>query len=143
MSWETNKKILMAMFMVNLIIGLSFAYMGAWLVLPFAGLEVAAVALATYYVCWKLNSKETIAIESESLILKKGVYYPTHSWHWQTSSTRLLREASKYRLSAPTLYLQHINETVEIGSFLNRSEKKDLLEELKSSGMPVVQHPNR
>lgn len=123
MSWQTNKKILWFMLFVNMLIGISFALVGAWMILPFAGLEIAAVAAGTYYVCWKLNFKEIITIHEESVILQKGVYYPKQTWKWQKATTALLSRPGRYRQSAPDLFLKHLNETVEIGDFLNRKEK--------------------
>lgn len=138
MSWETNKKILFVMFAVNMAIGIAFAMQGAWLILPFAGLEILLVAIGTYYVCWRLNFQETIAIEGKALQLKKGVYYPKQVWQWQKRDTALLTQPSHYRLSAPTLFLKHLNETVEIGNFLTRTEKINLRDQLVKLGIPVI-----
>lgn len=138
MSWQTNKKILLAMFCVNMTIGVAFALVGAWMILPFAGLEIFLVGIGMYYVCWKLNFRETIAIEHESLHLQKGVYYPAQEWRWQKSNTALLKQPGNYRQSAPALFLKHLNETVEIGSFLNKAEKARLREYLTNLGIPVI-----
>ena len=135
MSWHTNKKILLFMFCVNMTIALSWAAMGAWMVLPFAGLEILLVGLAMYYVSWKLNFKEVIIIEVDSLTLQKGVYFPKQQWQWQFRDTVLIKKASKYRMSAPTLLLSHLNEAIEIGSSLNRDEKKELREHLLRLGL--------
>ena len=143
MSWQTNKKILLAMFIVNMVIGLSFAFIGAWMILPFAGLEILLVGIGMYYVCWKLNFKELIEVEAESFRLQKGVYYPKQTWEWQASNTRLLKQPSKYRMTAPKLFLKHLNETVEIGDFLNREEKKRLLNSLLDWGIPQTVLPRQ
>lgn len=134
MSWSDNKKILMALFVVNLTIGSVWVFMGAWMVLPFAGLEVLCVGAGMYYVSWKLNFKHIITVEAESVILQKGVYFPKQQWQWQRAQTRLLRIPSQYRMSAPTLQFKHLNENVEIGEFLNRGEKKQLVETLQKLG---------
>jgi len=138
MTWETNKKILLVMFVVSMIIGISFASIGAWMVLPFAGLEILLVGSGMYYVCWKLNFKHIITIESQSLVLQKGVYFPKHEWQWQFDQTQLIKCPNQYRMSAPYLFLKHLNETVEIGDFLNRKEKKDLREHLTRLGLSTV-----
>lgn len=138
MSWETNKKILIAMFAVNMVVGICFAMIGAWLILPFAGLEVLMVGAGMYYVYWKLNFTETIRVEAESLIVQKGVYYPKQTWRWQKSHTRLVRLPSKYRLSPPQLYLQHLNERIEIGDFLNREDKTRLWKSIVELGIPIT-----
>lgn len=135
MSWQTNKKVLLCVLLVNLAIALVWASRGAWLVLPFAGLEVLLLGLGMYYVSWKLNFKEVITIEAESLTLQKGVYFPRQEWQWQLSQTTVVRRPNKYRMSAPNLYLKHLNNQIEIGDFLNRGEKKELLIELKQLGL--------
>ena len=137
MTWETNKKILACMFVVSMMIGVSFAAIGAWVILPFAGLEISFVGLAMYYVCWKLNFKHIITLEAESFILQKGVYFPKQEWHWQLSHVRLIKKQSNYRMSAPIFLLRHLNESVEIGDFLNRKEKKQLVEHFKIINIPV------
>ena len=141
MTWETNRWILLALFVVNMSIGIGFALMGGWLILPFAGLEVALVSLATYYVCWKLNFKHIVIIEAESLTLQKGVYFPKQQWQWQKSQTQLLKRPSRYRMSAPTLILKHLNERVEIADFINREEKKAVLAWFQDVNIPVVTLP--
>lgn len=137
MSWQANKRILLVMFLVNITIGVSFAFVGAWMILPFAGLEIMLVGIGMYYVCWKLNFKEVITIESDSLILQKGVYYPKRTWQWQRSHTKLIKQPSRYRMSAPKLLLRHLNESVEVGGFLNRNEKKRLRQELQALGLQL------
>ena len=138
MTWETNKKILMAMFAVAMIIGISFASIGAWMILPFAGIEVTIVGVGMYYVCWKLNFKQTITLEAESFIVQKGVYFPKQEWQWQASQTYLLKQPSRYRMSPPTLYLKHLNQKIEIGEFLNRTDKKELQKWLRDMGISVT-----
>jgi uncharacterized membrane protein len=135
MSWQANKRILAVMFCINMTIALSWAAMGAWMVLPFAGLEIMLVGFGMYYVSWKLSFKEIITIEADSLILQKGVYLPKQQWDWQLGNTTLIKQPSRYRMSAPTLFLKHLNQTVEIGAALNRTEKKELREHLISCGL--------
>jgi uncharacterized membrane protein len=138
MSWETNRLILLGMFIVNMTIGIGFALMGGWLILPFAGIEIFLVGCGMYYVCWKLNFKQMITVESESFVFQKGVYFPKQEWHWQTSSVQLLKRPSQYRMSAPTLFLKHLSERVEVADFLNREEKKELVTWFEQQRIPVV-----
>lgn len=141
MTWEDNKKILAAMFAFSLLIGLSFVALGAWPILPFAGLEILLVGVGMYYVSWKLNFQETIRIEGDALHIQKGVHYPKYQWHWQASQTQLLKQVSRYRLSAPTLFLKHLNEQLEIGDFLTRNEKKQLCQALSDQGIHLITLP--
>lgn len=137
MSWQTNKRILMFMFCVNMAIALAWTAMGAWMVLPFAGLEIASVGFGMYYVSWKLSFKEIIIFEGDSLTLQKGIYFPKQEWVWQRRDTVLIKQPSKYRMSAPTLFLKHLNQSIEIGTALNRIEKKQLREHLIRLGLAM------
>jgi uncharacterized membrane protein len=135
MSWRENKRVLAFMFCVNMAIALSWAAMGAWMVLPFAGLEIAFVGLGMYYVSWKLSFKEVIIFEGDSLTLQKGIYFPKQQWNWQRRDSFIIKRPSKYRMSAPTLFLKHLNQSIEIGASLNRAEKKELREHLTRLGL--------
>lgn len=139
MTWASNRWILLGIFIVNLTIGVGFALIGGWLILPFAGLEVTAVGVGMYYVCWKLNFKHIVTIEAESLTLQKGVYFPKQEWMWQRSQTEVIKKPGPYRLSAPYLYLKHLNEVIEIADFINRDEKKDIIKWFADNGIPVRQ----
>lgn len=138
MSWQTNKKLLLAIFVLNMSIALAWTYMGAWMVLPFAGLEVLLVGLGMYYVSWKLNFKQIITVKNESLILQKGVYFPKEEWHWRREDTTLICVPSDYRMSPPALSLQHLNQRIEVGDFLNRDEKKEFRQQLVDLGIPLI-----
>ena len=135
MTWPQNRRILLAMFVVNMVIGIGFALIGGWPILPFAGLEIAAVGMGMNYVCWKLNFKHIITLEAESLVVQKGVYFPKNEWQWQKSQTRLIRVAPKYRLSPPDLYLNHLSERLELAEFLDRDEKKEVIAWFERQGI--------
>ena len=45
---------------------------------------------------------------------------------------------NRYRMSAPRLLLEHYNESVELGEFLNRKDKKILKEALQEHGLACV-----
>ena len=139
MSWETNKKILLGIFFVNMTIALVWSFMGAWMVLPFAGLEVLCVGIGMYYARWKFSFKHVMLNEAESFKLQKGIYYPKQEWQWQKKNVTVIKRASPYRMSAPTILLKHLNDTVEVGDFLNRKEKKTLVSHFKELGLHIVE----
>jgi uncharacterized membrane protein len=59
---------------LSLAIALAFSLMGAWLVLPFAGLELILVAGAFYHVQCHSNDFESITIIGDELALDKRSY---------------------------------------------------------------------
>ena len=69
-----SMKVVAILFLIILIVAISFSLMGAWLVLPFAGLEILALACAFYSVYLHSNDYESITISNESLIVEKKNY---------------------------------------------------------------------
>ncbi|WP_461573691.1 DUF2244 domain-containing protein [Sulfuricaulis sp.] len=59
---------------ISLTIGTGFLLVGAWLVLPFAGLEMAVVAAALYYLFRHIDDHELIVIGDErvTVIRRRG-----------------------------------------------------------------------
>ncbi len=64
-------KLLAALASLALVIALGFASIGAWLVLPFAGLEILAFAYAFYTVYLHADDFESITIEEDQVIVEK------------------------------------------------------------------------
>lgn len=74
LSLDGGIKLLAAMALVTVIIALGFAHIGAWMVLPFAGLELVAFACAFYYVYLHAGDYESIAIEQDKVIVEMRSY---------------------------------------------------------------------
>lgn len=68
---ELSARLLVSMVVVVLVIALAFTHMGAWLVLPFAGLEIAAFAYAFYYIFLHSGDFESVTIEVDRVVVEK------------------------------------------------------------------------
>ena len=56
LDWEGNKRVIWLLGFVCMGIAVAFTIIaGAWVMLPFAGLEILSLSLALYYVSWKLS----------------------------------------------------------------------------------------
>ena len=75
-SWKGNMLFLLLISTPILIIAFGFLYIGAPIILPFAGLEIVIVLIASYYVYQKSNKQEIITISPEKLIIEKGRFRP-------------------------------------------------------------------
>jgi len=60
--------------LISLVIALFFVFMGAWLVLPFAGIELVAVGYAFYYVHCHSCDYERIVIEEDQVSIETRSY---------------------------------------------------------------------
>lgn len=52
-------------------IAVGFALLGAWLVLPFVGLEISALGFAFYHVNSHAEDYESISIDGDSLVVER------------------------------------------------------------------------
>lgn len=63
-------KVYLAIAGVSLAIGAGFAWAGAWLVLPFAGVEVAALGVAFLVNGWHATDHERVELTAEGLTVE-------------------------------------------------------------------------
>lgn len=141
-TWELNLRIIIALGTWSMLIAISFSLYGAWLILPFAGLEIAALFAALYYVCRKLSLRQVICIDADTVAIEKGFYYPVVRWRFAREHTRLAVQVQAHPWDAIVLRVFSVrgDEAVEVGEFLNREESQQLLDILRSFAIPVKDH---
>jgi len=132
-SWRTIKLFLWFVSVFAMIIGLSFAFVGLWVVLPFAGLEVLALALFMYWVALQTRRQQVIRIGDHQIIVEQGYRSPTKVWESDLFLTRLVINAPPYRGHPQRLYLRGREQQLEIGEFLNEEDKEKLVAELRGA----------
>ena len=121
-SWRANKLVLIALAIPSLAIAIGFALIGAWPILPFAGLELLAVGSALYYVNWKLQYRHVITLCEDCVPIDKGFYAPKQSWKFPRQGTGLAIVPEQHPWDGPALSLQGTGEKVSVGEFLNRDD---------------------
>jgi len=130
-TWRSNLLVLVALSVPSLGIAIGFALMGAWPILPFAGLELLALAAALYYVNWKLQYRHVITLSDDSVWIDKGYYAPRQSWQFTRQGTGLAITPEKHPWEGPELSLHDRNESVRLGEFLSRDDCLELMALLK------------
>ena len=79
-SWRHNLWLLGALAVPSLGAGIGFALLGAWPILPLAGLELAALGGALYWVNWKLEYRHVIRLTDDLITVDKGYFVPKRRW---------------------------------------------------------------
>ena len=130
-TWQTNKIVLIMMCALSGTIALGFTLLGAWPILPFAGLEMMALGSALYYVCWKLRYRHVITLEPEVVRIQKGHYYPKKEWEIAVDDVALSIVPEQHPWDAPSIALFSKGEEISLGEFLNRDDALELLALLK------------
>ncbi|KAA1194415.1 DUF2244 domain-containing protein [Pseudohalioglobus sediminis] len=130
-SWRSNLYVLLAISVPSLGAAIGFTAMGAWPILPFAGLELLALAAALYYVNWKLQYRHVITLSEDSIRIDKGHYHPRQSWQFRRQVTGLSVIPEKHPWESPALTVHDRQQRVSVGEFLNRDDALALLELLR------------
>ena len=129
-SWKTNRFLIFIIGFIAIGVAGIFSYWGAWLILPFAGLEILALYLLIYYVFHRLRKIEVISFNPENINLAKGRKFPIEEWQCQRYWCKLQVYKSGHPWYQDKLKLKcHANE-VEIGALLNSEDKQKLAEYL-------------
>jgi len=121
---------------ICLAIGLFFLFMGAGLILPFAGLEVIIV-LTCFYISFRWSQqKEIIYISNEKIKLESGRLIKEKSWEEFRSFAVLEIEIDQH--NSKQFCFQSKGKRFYFGSFLNEEDKLILKNELTR----IISHLN-
>ena len=110
--------------LICLTFGIGFFFIGATMILPFAGLEVLALILILRANRKWLNQKQALYLDKLYVKLKEDDKKITFD---RFLSKFLIEENN----SKKELFIKSNNKKIEIGSFLNQEEKEQLIELLK------------
>ena len=110
-------------------IAIMFYFFGAFMILPFAGIELT-ILLSAFYLSFRWSSKkEKIYISQEMVKIEKGVNRADYLWEeFRTfTSFQIKKDANEItRLS-----FRSKGEDVFVGDFLNDDDKKKLKDEVR------------
>lgn len=114
----------------SLIVAIGFSLAGAWLVLPFAGLELVALAFAFYYMHLHADDYESITITGDQLAVEKRHYNNisqiVFNRYWARVQLRELPSGDQ------SLLLRSHGKEVEFGRHLMSNDQRlDLAQQLK------------
>ena len=110
-------------------IAIMFYFFGAFMILPFAGIELTILFIAFYLSFRWSSKKEKIYISQEMVKIEKGVNRADYLWEeFRTfTSFQIKKDANEItRLS-----FRSKGEDVFVGDFLNNDDKKKLKDEVR------------
>lgn len=123
-------KLVCALALISMVVGLGFSLAGAWMVLPFAGLEIAAIAYAFYYITLRSGDFESISIEGDRVVVEKYGYKKSvevvFQRYWAQVNMREQLNGSN------ALFIGSHGKEVEFGrGFMTDEQRVELARELK------------
>jgi uncharacterized membrane protein len=116
---------------VSLTISAGFALMGAWLILPFAGLEMLALGIALYLSAVRAAQREVISIDKNIVEISRGRYRPEQSCRFQRAWVRISFRPTASDWHRNRLTIGSHGREVEVGAMLSNNERESLARELR------------
>lgn len=107
--------------------------MGMWVILPFAGLEMAALASGLYICSARSLQREVISVNEDTVLVEFGRSKPVKSVTFQRAWTSIELRPAAIKGHSAKLELRSMGKSVEIGACLTDSEKKELARSLALS----------
>ena len=125
--------IISALTLFSLAMAVWLATQGFWPILIFSSIQMAVVAWALY-VAWRRNwVQESIEITAEKLTLSHKSLQQTWQAEFQSAWVKVQLIPHPRDWYPPQLLLSAMGKTVELGRFLNRSEKRELASYLQTA----------
>lgn len=131
LSWKGTQVFFACMCAVSFTIATGCALLGAWLVLPFAGLEMLVLGICLYLAACRSASCEVVSVRDDVVEVQKGRRAPQQVCRFQRTWARVnvWRPASGW--SPSRLTIRSHGREVEIGAALNEDERESLARELR------------
>lgn len=130
MSWRGSLYFFLGLCLVSGAIATGWAMAGYWMVLPFAGLELLAVGGGLYVVSCRCHQREVIFISATAVCIEKGINFPKHQWTFSRPWVRIVLEPCDRGRRSSRLFIRSRGQAVEIGGFLNETERRCLASQL-------------
>lgn len=129
LSAAAKQKVVVLLTVIPCLVGVGFAILGAWLILPFVGLEIVALAYAFYYINRHESDYESITIEGNNLVVIRCVNQLTSQQvinpYWVTVLQHELPNGELH------VYLQSHGKKIEVGRYLTRKQRELLASQLQ------------
>ena len=129
--WKTSLIFISIIAFTCLAIGIGFAFAGATMILPFAGLEVILVGVCVYLVMKQTYKQEVITLTQETLKIEKGEGKIDQVWEYFRMWSFVSVERPQHPWYPAHIVVTSKGERVPIGDFLNEDEKEELVSNLE------------
>lgn len=133
MSWRNLLVLYGLISFATLFIGVILFMQGFTYVLPFSGLDVAALGIALYVTARRSHIREVITFTAGKVDVQIGHRKPETIYVFTGPWTKIVLQSEKYDWYPSKLFIQSCDAQVEIGKFLNENERLDLAKELKKT----------
>lgn len=128
LSWKATKWVMFFFACCLFIVAAYFTSVGAWLVIPFAGIEFIVIGTALYQQCCYAHQKQIISIDDNAVsVSEKGRQLISIPKPW----LKIVHKHDPHGWYSSRLYIGAHGRFVELGKYLIESERKRLADDIR------------
>lgn len=139
-TWQQTKWVIAIMGVVIMIIALAWSFVGAWVVLPFAGFELGLFAFLMYKVSRFTYSKQIITIDKNTIVVEMGLLKRQSRIEVARKDADVYYSETENDWDLPRIAICHKQSKLVLGGFLNLDDRKILKEDLESAGIIMLRN---
>ena len=139
-TWQQTKWVIAVMVAIVMIIAVAWTFVGAWFVLPFAGLEVGLFAFLMYKVSRFTYSQQVIEILPSDVIIAFGYRKKKIQGQFSRSRLTVYYSETENNWDLPKIKISDGNNALLIGEFLNLEDRSLLKKALEDSGLMICRN---
>lgn len=136
-NWRQNQKMILVISGFVMLVAIIWSMMGAWLILPFAGIEVGVLAFFMYRASYSTYQKQIITIGGEQVLFEAGVYYPKCCYAFSKNKLLVNTTEAKTEFEQTQISLQDDQQSIDVGQFLNQTDRIATLAYLKKANLHI------
>ncbi|HEY5701297.1 MAG TPA: DUF2244 domain-containing protein [Gammaproteobacteria bacterium] len=131
LTWAQTKIVYLSLASACLIVATGFTVMGFWLVLPFAGAEVVALAAGFYLCALSGKTTEIVFIDGDRVAVEKGSAETRPVCEFKRGWAHIALLPARIQWYPSRLVIRSHGKQVQLGAFLTEAERRRLASELK------------
>jgi uncharacterized membrane protein len=139
-TWQQTKWIIVIMIVVVMTIAIAWTFVGAWVVLPFAGFEVGLFAFLMYRVSIFTHTQQIIYISPTKVNIEMGYRKKHMLAEMSRAQLDVFYSESENNWELPRIALCTQDEKFEVGDFLNLDDRKKLKDVLQNAGLTICRN---
>jgi len=119
--------------LVTILISLRFVLLGAWVVMPFAFLEMMVLGGGFYAFEKATAYRELITLRGDELLVRREARNGNQAWTFQPYWAQVILQRDNRSWYPSRLFIRSHGNQVEVGSCLTEEEREELYGDLKRS----------
>lgn len=130
-SWKFNLVLWAALTFILAVVATGFLLMGLWMIFPFSMLEIVVLYAGLHFVAYNNCKTEVITFRGDRIIIEKGRSSSERIWEYQRTWAKIFVKPPQFRGYPVRIFIRSHGKELELGSFLNEQDKKELISQLK------------